>query len=332
MMKKFKKRVFEIIQIGSNKDVMSRAFDIFIVIVILLNLADVFAMTFARMAPYMHQLYLIELITSIIFCIEYLLRLWTSDLLYPKRTRIRALIGYGLSLWGIVDLLSFMPFFLPMIFPAGAVAFRIFRVVRIFRLFRLNVKYDGFNLIVDVIKERFSQLFFSIMIILILMLASSLFMYNLEHDAQPQLYSNAFSGIWWSVSALLTVGYGDIYPITTLGRIMGIITAFLGVLLVSIPTGIISAGFVEKYREMEKDDESAVSGRFIVSIVTKNHPYVGQSANQLVLPPDMIVANVIRDNKCMAATSVKIKAGDRLLIYNASNDIIEPMQTVHAIK
>lgn len=80
------------------------------------------------------------------------------------------------------------------------------------------------------------------------MLASSLCMYSVEHEAQPTVFRNAFSGIWWSMSTLLTVGYGDIYPVTTLGRIMAICIAYLGVGAVAIPTGIISAGFVEQYQ------------------------------------------------------------------------------------
>lgn len=73
----------------------------------------------------------------------------------------------------------------------------------------------------------------------------TLFIFCVEHDAQPDIFRNAFSGIWWSMSTLLTVGYGDIYPVTTLGRIMAICIAYLGVGAVAIPTGIISAGFVE---------------------------------------------------------------------------------------
>ena len=79
------------------------------------------------------------------------------------------------------------------------------------------------------------------------MLASSLCMYSVEHDTQPDVFRNAFSGVWWSMSTLLTVGYGDIYPVTTLGRVMAICIAYLGVGAVAIPTGIISAGFVEQY-------------------------------------------------------------------------------------
>ena len=86
------------------------------------------------------------------------------------------------------------------------------------------------------------------------MLASSLGIYSAEHEAQPEAFRNAFSGVWWSVSTLLTVGYGDIYPITVIGKIMAIIIAFLGVGVVAIPTGIISAGFVEQYTKKQYSD------------------------------------------------------------------------------
>ena len=129
-----------------------------------------------------------------------------------------------------------------------AVIFRMLRVARIFHLFRLNAKYDSFNIITTVLYEKRNQIISSVFIVFILMLASSLCMYSVEHEAQPTVFRNAFSGIWWSMSTLLTVGYGDIYPVTSVGRIMAICIAYLGVGAVAIPTGIISAGFVEQYQ------------------------------------------------------------------------------------
>ena len=119
-----------------------------------------------------------------------------------------------------------------------------------FHLFRINANYDSFHVIRSVLYEKRNQLASSLFIIFVLMMASSLFMYSVEHPVQPEVFRNAFSGIWWSVSTLLTVGYGDIYPITTTGQVMGIVIALLGVGVVAIPTGIISAGFVEQYTKM----------------------------------------------------------------------------------
>lgn len=242
-----RKRIFSIIQIGNKEDVPSTAFDYFIVVVIFLNLAATFMSTFDTLSTFMPVISVVELITTIIFTIEYILRLWTADFLFPRDKMIWSVLRFVVSFYGIIDLLTFLPYYLPFFFPAGAVAFRIFRVVRIFRLFKINAQSDAFTVIMNVLKNKKWQLMSSMVLILIFMLASSLCMYSLEHEAQPDSFQNAFSGIWWAVSTLLTVGYGDIYPVTVMGQLLGIIIAFLGVCMVAIPTGIISAGFVEEY-------------------------------------------------------------------------------------
>ena len=101
------------------------------------------------------------------------------------------------------------------------------------------------------------------------MLVSSLCIYSAEHEAQPELYANAFSGIWWSLSTIFTVGYGDIYPITVLGRIMTVVITFLGVGAVAIPTGIISAGFVEEYSELARVNRKEATARYASTSMKK---------------------------------------------------------------
>ena len=240
-----RQRVFEVIQIGNRGDAISRAGDYFIVVVIFLNIAVLFMETFPIFQPYMTVLKVIEAVTVGIFIVEYILRLWTADFLYPQYGRVKAALRFLISFDGVVDLLTILPFF----FLSGFVVFRMLRVVRILRLFRINGTYDSFNVITSVLYEKKNQLASSLFILLVLMLASSLCMYSAEHDVQPEVFRNAFSGIWWSMSTLLTVGYGDIYPITELGRAMAIVISVLGVMVVAIPTGIISAGFVENYTE-----------------------------------------------------------------------------------
>ena len=245
-----RKRIFDIIQIGNRNDWVSRAFDIFISAVIIVNILVTFLDTFKELQSFTKVFDIIELVTIVIFCIEYLLRIWTADYLFPRKNKTVSVLRFMISFEGIIDLLTILPFF----FLNGIVMFRMLRVVRIFHLFRINSQYDSFNLIKDVLKERRKQLFSSFFLIIILMLGSSLAMYSAEHEAQSEAFENAFSGIWWSVSTLLTVGYGDIYPITIGGKIIAIIIAFLGVCAVAVPTGIISAGFVEKFAKSEKSD------------------------------------------------------------------------------
>lgn len=239
-----KSKIFNIIQIGDKSNRISRFFDIFITITILANIMVTFLQTFDELA-YMNDFFnIVEYVTLLIFCGEYILRIWTADYLYPDKTKARARLRFLISFDGIIDFLTIVPVF----FLSGFVIFRMLRVARIFHLFRLNAKYDSFNVITTVLYEKRNQIISSVFIVVILMLASSLCMYSVEHDAQPLVFKNAFSGIWWSMSTLLTVGYGDIYPITTLGRLMAICIAYLGVGVVAIPTGIISAGFVEQYQ------------------------------------------------------------------------------------
>lgn len=241
---KLKEKIFNIIQIGDKSNRISRMFDIFITVTIVANILVTFLQTFDELAFLTTVFKGVEYVTIFIFCVEYILRIWTAEYLYPDKSRGRSRLRFLVSFDGIVDLLTIVPVF----FLSGFVIFRMLRVARIFHLFRLNAKYDSFNVITTVLYEKRNQIISSVFIVLILMLASSLCMYSVEHDAQPTVFCNAFSGIWWSMSTLLTVGYGDIYPITPLGRVMAICIAYLGVGVVAIPTGIISAGFVEQYQ------------------------------------------------------------------------------------
>ena len=237
-----RKRVFEIIQIGNDTDFASRLFDLVMVVMILANIVLSVCLTFRELDHWAPFLLIVETITIVFFTIELVLRLFTADFLYGKG-RAGSAVRYLYSWNGIIELLSIVPFYLPFLFPTGIVVFRMFRVVRILRLLRANTYSDALSTILVVLRQKRSQILSSLLIIFLIMLMSSLLMYSFEHAAQPEVFKNAFSGIWWATSTLLTVGYGDIYPVTTGGQIASIIITFLGVGMVAIPTGILSAGF-----------------------------------------------------------------------------------------
>ena len=307
-----KKRIFDIIQIGNKGDTISRSFDIFISIVIILNILAMFLETFDGLSAFWNVFKITELVTVIIFCVEYILRIWTADLLYPRKSHWRSVMRFLFSFDGIVDLLTILPFF----FLDGMVIFRMLRVVRIFHLFRINAQYDSFNLIKDVLMERRKQILSSLFIILILVLASSLAIYGAEHEIQPEAFENAFSGIWWSVSTLLTVGYGDIYPITVIGRLLAIFIAFLGVCAVAIPTGIISAGFVEKFTKNEHKDKKFPDIKDIGEIICdRESGLIGLTVNEVREKYDIWLYMVIRgDLTIVPAGPLKLEENDILII------------------
>ena len=325
-MQNVRKRIFDIIQIGNRSDIISRIFDHFIVTVIFLNLAVTLMLTFDELSEIRGLLEAIELVTIIVFTVEYILRIWTAKFLYPSKNYAAAVLAFIFSFYGLIDLFTFLPYYLPVFFPAGAVAFRMFRVIRIFRLFKINAQYDAFNVIIEVINDKKNQLISSMVLILIFLLASSLCMYSFEHEAQPEAFRNAFSGMWWAVSALLTVGYGDIYPITFWGQFFAIVIAFLGVGIVAIPTGIISAGFIEKYTAIKTYRGTEKDLSFVISEVDEEHPWAKKKVAEIVFPPGLLLAMIIRHGDTVTPKgSTMLYPGDKLVIgaknYKEDKDI-----------
>lgn len=313
-----RENLFKIIEVGGSDNIISRGYDMLSTLVIVINLLVSVLATFDQIeAHYSGILVVVELITVIFFAVDYVLRLWTAKYLYPKVSKYVAVRKYVLSFTGLVDLFSFLPYFLPIFFPSGAVAFRIFRIMRIFRIFRINAYYDSLNVITEVIANKRQQLMSSVFIILILMLASSLCMYSLENKAQPEIFQNAFSGIWWSVSTLLTVGYGDIYPVTFLGKVFGIFISFLGVGMVAIPTGIISAGFVEQYNRIKQISEYAQEEdvNFIKVQLKEKDVWANSKIKDLGLPRGMIAVVIQRQKDIIVPRGeVVLRPGDTIVL------------------
>lgn len=237
-----RRRIYTIIQVGNLSDTPSRAYDIFLILAVAVNIFIAIFDTFPQSEAYASLIWWVECLTVIFFAVDYVLRIWTADFLYDDMAPAKARIRFIFSWAGLVDLLSCVPFLVA----SGGGALRMFRIIRILRVFRIHHYADPLRVIGDVLRKKKGQLLSSIFIVFILMIASSLMMYNLEHEAQPEAFQNAFSGFWWAANTLLTVGYGDIVPITLAGKICGTMLTFLGVGMVAIPTGILSAGFMEQ--------------------------------------------------------------------------------------
>ena len=279
--------------------------------VICANILVTFLQTFDELTFLFPAFHVIEVITILIFCVEYILRIWTADYLYPDKSEFRSRLRFLISFDGIIDLLTILPFF----FLSGMVIFRMLRVARIFHLFRLNARYDSFNVITTVLYEKRNQIISSVFIVLILMLASSLCMYSVEHDTQPEVFRNAFSGIWWSMSTLLTVGYGDIYPITTLGRIMAICIAYLGVGAVAIPTGIISAGFVEQYQRKSSLSNIKAADIHEIAEIFVDKRFAGKSVEEMEEAEQVTIFLILREDlSILPQKDTMLKINDIIVI------------------
>lgn len=307
-----KRRVFDTIQIGKENDKVSRGFDILIVVVIIINIIAMFMETFDELSRYHSIFQAIEIITVIFFILEYALRIWTSQYLYPDESKGKAAFKFITSFEGIVEICTILPFF----FLSGFVAFRMLRVVRIFNLFRINANADSFNVIKSVLYEKRNQIFSSMFIIFVLMLAASLFMYSAEHKAQPDVFKNAFSGMWYTVSTILTIGYGDISPVTVIGKIMGILIGFLGVGVVAIPTGIISAGFVEQYTQTQNSTTTLDDIKLHTVVVDMDSAWIGYTKNEMKEYFNIAVMMAKRnDITIIPNDDYHVALGDQLVVY-----------------
>lgn len=313
-----KKKIFDIIQIGDKSNVLSKIFDYFIVFNIFFNITALILETFEELNSFSAVFKAVEIITTLIFLIEYILRIYTADLLYPEESQAKAIFRFIFSFDGIVDLFTIIPVF----FLSGFVVFRILRVIRIFHLFRINTQSDSFNIITKVLYNKKNQIIYSLIIIMILMLAGSLCMYSVEHEAQPEVFKNAFSGIWWTASAVLTIGYGDICPVTTLGKVLAIFISFLGVGAVAIPTGILSAGFVEQYSK-ESHKKSLVDLNSIGEVlITKGHEYEGLTPYEIRKNYNLKVYLILRDNLTIIPTDdVILLCEDIIFIHSGEFNI-----------
>lgn len=252
---KVKKKVFNIIQSPEDGNILSKIFDIVIITLIIINVASVIAETFELPLIMSKILNYVEIVSFIIFGIEYLLRLWTADLLYPDYPKYKAKLKYMFSFMAIIDLLSVLPFYIQFIIPVDLRVLRVLRMIRVFGLFKIHRYTSAISIIGQVFKSKASQLLSSMFIVSLLMIISSVIMYNVENPVQPDKFENAFSGLWWAIATLTTVGYGDIYPLTSIGKFLSAIIAILGIGLVAVPTGIISAGFMEQTSEKNDEDE-----------------------------------------------------------------------------
>ncbi len=201
-----------------------------------------------------------EIITVIVFTFEYMLRIWTADLLYPEAKHPR--LKYCFSFMAIIDLLAILPFYLP--FFSADLRFlrmmRLFRLFRLLRVFKLGRYFEALHVIVKVIKASGPQLVMSVVICFFVMLFSAIIMYEVENPVQPEQFPNVLSSLWWAICTLTTVGYGDVYPITVVGRFFASVISLVGIGIIAIPTGIIAAGFNQIIsKEQDKDSIEAMT-------------------------------------------------------------------------
>lgn len=234
-----------------------KVINVFIISLIILNVIAVMLETVPSLHDEQHEknfFHYFDLVSVIIFSVEYVLRIWSSNHEEKYKHSIRGRLKYMLTPGALIDLLAILPFYLHTIVGLDLRVLRILRLMRFLRLFRLTAYMKSAQGIVNVFKSRKNELLLSLVLVIFLIIFSSSAIYFAEHNHEENKdkFTSIPATIWWSVVTLTTTGYGDMYPMTTLGKIMAGVIMLTGVAFFALPAGIITAGFLEEFRKNKK--------------------------------------------------------------------------------
>jgi len=247
-----KQRIGEILEPESKSDFLSRGFNIFIISLIVLNIFAVALETIQDVSDtYAGSFKIFEWFSMAVFTLEYLLRVWTCTLNPEFAAPIRGRIRYMLTPAAIIDLMVVMPFYLPIFFDLDLRFLRVLRLFRLFTLFKMARYSKSLHLFKGVLRDTRQELFIVLAVTMGMLVFASGVIYFIENKAQPEAFSSIPAAMWWAVSTMTTVGYGDVYPITTLGKFFGGFISILGLGTFGLPVGIIAYGFIEELQKQK---------------------------------------------------------------------------------
>ena len=265
-----RKRLWQILEKGNEKDKASVYTDIFLITLIILNIVAVVLETVDSIY-YVYKLYFIifERVSTFIFLIEYIMRVWVSieqNSSKKKLSKVIVRLKYMTTWPAIIDLLAVLSGLLPMIFE---IDLRILRALRMLRLLKFSRYFKVMNLLLGVLKEERQSFLAAMFLLTIAMLIASTGIYIFEKDAQPDKFGSIPEAMWWAVATLTTVGYGDVTPITAMGKIFGALITIIGIGTVALPSGILASGFSDQLKRRKNTYEKELSIAMQDGIITK---------------------------------------------------------------
>lgn len=254
MYEKIKCRVYDILVETDDNELIDRIVAVLLMFLILISVTAVILETVDEYAAaYGSLFHSIEIVSVTIFTIEYVLRLWIAPL-DPRYAGRFGRLRYALSMMAVIDLAAIVPSLLPMFFPMDLLILRFFRVFRLFRLLKMSRYVESLDTLDDAIIAKKEELLVSMAMLAMLLLFSSSLMYLVENQVQPDKFPSIPATLWWGVVTLTSVGYGDTFPITPLGKLLGGVTAFLGVAMFALPTGIFAAAFADEIAKRRRKE------------------------------------------------------------------------------
>jgi voltage-gated potassium channel len=241
----FRRRLYLILEPTEKGSIVERIFEMMLIILIILNiLVIVISSVKGIQKEYKLEFYYFEIFSVLLFTIEYIARVYSIVESAKFKNPVTGRLKYLTTPMAIIDLLAILPFYLTLL-PIDLRFLRIFRLMGLFRMFKVARYMHALTMFKRVISERKEQLVLSFIFILFILVIISTIMFYVEREAQPEKFTSIPATMWWGIATLTTVGYGDMVPITGLGRLLGGMFAITGVGLLALPAGILSSGFFE---------------------------------------------------------------------------------------
>jgi voltage-gated potassium channel len=252
-MNKIRIRLYGILNVVAENDPVAKTVEYFLLVLISLNVLAVILESVAGLFERYQPLFAIfEFVSVMIFTSEYILRVWSCTVNERYRHPLMGRLRFVLSPMALVDMLAIFPFYLPIIIPMDLRFLRAMRLFRIFRILKIGRYSDALQLLWAVIRRKKEELYITGIAVVILLVIASSVMYYIERDVQPETFSSIPGALWWGIVTLSTVGYGDVYPATILGKIIGTFVALLGIGMFALPAGIIGSGFIEELQTRKR--------------------------------------------------------------------------------
>lgn len=250
--KEMKKHLYNILENVESKDSIGQKVDAAIILLILLNVGAVILESLGSMSPYSTHFRAFEIFSVIVFTVEYFLRLWVCTYRAKFSAPVSGRIRYMLTPIALVDLFAILPFYIPMVIAIDTRFLRALRLFRIMRLLKLGRYMESVRVMGNVLKNKKEELAIMFFAIIIMLIMASSLLYFVEKDAQPEVFSSIPAAMWWGIATLTTVGYGDAYPVTALGKLLAAVFALLGIGIFALPAGIMASGFAEAIQNNSK--------------------------------------------------------------------------------
>ena len=277
-------RTYEVLEASEEEDRLSRFCDAFLILIISLNVAAVIMESVTSIeAQFSEAFAVFEIFSVCIFIIEYMARVWASvehvglKYSHPVWGRLR----YMLTPMALLDLIVILPFFFALM---GAVDLRFLRVLRLLRVFRLTRYSSALRLLTNVLKDEAANIGAALFILMMMVVLSASLVYLAEFKAQPDDFGSIPDALWWAVITMTSIGYGDVVPVTTVGKIFGALIGIISVGMIALPTGIMASGFNQALHQRKQEYKELIDSILATGkMPDKDHEHLHEAREKLGL-------------------------------------------------